>query len=71
MAVNDALRRRRDRVLKSTTSVVGHGPDKLGTLTEGVTLAFGDALPAQTRVVVAALARPGMLFEVEAVVALD
>jgi len=71
LAVIDALGGRRDRVLRITTYVVGHGPDKLGTLTEGVTQAFGEALPAQTLVGVAALALPGMLFEVEAVVALD
>lgn len=71
LAVIDALGARRDRVLRVTTYVVGHGPDKLGTLTQGVTRAFGDALPAQTLVGVAALALPEMLFEVEAVVALD
>ena len=71
LAVIDALGARRDRVLRITTLVVGHGPEKLGVLTEGVTRAFGDALPAQTLVGVAALALPGMLFEVEAVVALD
>lgn len=71
LAVLDAIGARRDRVLKITTYVVGHGPDKLGVLTEAVTRLFGDALPAQTLVGVAALALPGMQFEVEAVVALD
>jgi enamine deaminase RidA (YjgF/YER057c/UK114 family) len=58
------------QVVKITTYVVGHTPDRLGPLTAGVVAMFGDRLPAQTLVGVAALAVPPMLFEVEAVVLL-
>lgn len=57
-------------VLKLTTYVVGHDMAKLGVMTEAVLAAFGPTPPAQTLVPVPALAIPGMLFEVEAVVAL-
>ena len=57
-------------VAKITTFVVDHHPSRLEALTRGVTAAFGDRLPAQTLVGIQALAVPGMLFEVEAMVAL-
>ncbi|PTX00146.1 RidA family protein [Pararhodobacter aggregans] len=60
-----------ERVVKLTTYVVDHDPSKLGPLTEAVIALFGDRLPAQTLVGVSALAIPPMLFEVEAVVAVD
>ncbi|WP_370343867.1 RidA family protein [Pararhodobacter marinus] len=60
-----------ERVVKLTTYVVDHDPSKLGSLTEAEITMFGDRLPAQTLVGVPALALPSMLFEVEAVVALD
>jgi enamine deaminase RidA (YjgF/YER057c/UK114 family) len=60
-----------ERVVKLTLYVVNHDPAKLGILTAAVTQAFGDRLPAQTLVGVPALAVPGMLFEVEAVVIVD
>mgnify|MGYP003875591043 CR=1 FL=1 len=60
-----------ERVVKLTTYVVDHDPSKLGPLTEAVIAMFGDRLPAQTLVGVSALAIPPMLFEVDAVVALD
>lgn len=69
--VLDALGAAPDRVAKLTTYVVDHDESKLGTLTEAVTQMFGDRLPAQTLVPVPRLAIAPMLFEVEAVVALD
>jgi enamine deaminase RidA (YjgF/YER057c/UK114 family) len=60
-----------ERVVKLTLYVVDHDPAKLGPLTAAVIRSFGDTLPAQTLVGVPALAVPGMLFEVEAVVAVD
>lgn len=70
-AVLEGLGAGPERVVKLTTYVVDHDPSKLGSLTEAVMALFGDRLPAQTLVGVAALALPPMLFEVEAVVALD
>lgn len=69
--VLDGLGAGPERVVKLTTYVVDHDPSKLGPLTEAVIALFGDRLPAQTLVGVSALAIPPMLFEVEAVVALD
>ncbi|MGR3435510.1 MAG: RidA family protein [Shimia sp.] len=60
-----------ERVAKLTLYVVDHTPAKLGPLTAAVVRAFGDRLPAQTLVGVPALAVPGMLFEVEAIVAME
>ena len=60
-----------ERVVKLTVFVVDHDVSKLGVLTEQVTRLFGAALPAQTLVPVPKLAIDPMLFEVEAVVALD
>jgi enamine deaminase RidA (YjgF/YER057c/UK114 family) len=70
-AVLDALGVGPDRVVKLTLFVVDHDMGKLGVLTENVTRMFGAALPAQTLVPVPKLAIDPMLFEVEAVVALD
>lgn len=56
-----------EAVVKLTTFVVDHSPDKLAPLTAAVLSRFGDTPPAQTLIGVSALAVPGMLFEVEAV----
>lgn len=56
--------------MKLTVLVVDHDMSKLRVLTEQVTRKFGGSLPAQTLVPVPKLAVDGMLFEVEAVVAL-
>ncbi len=50
---------------------MNHDHTKLGVLTEAVMRTFGATLPAQTLVPVPALAIEPMLFEVEAIVALD
>jgi len=60
-----------DQVAKLTVYVVGHDPSKLEPLTKAVVAMFGDRLPAQTLVGVEKLAVDGMLFEVEAIVALE
>ena len=70
MAVISALDARPAQVVKLTVYVVGHDMSKLGVLTQAVIESFGDTLPAQTLVPVPKLAVDGMLFEVEAVVAL-
>lgn len=70
-AVLDALGASVDRVVKLTVFVVDHDMSKLGVLTQSVTRTFGDRLPAQTLVPVPKLAVDLMLFEVEAIVALD
>lgn len=49
------------------TSIVDHDLDKLEVLGKALHARFGDRLPAQTLSGVAALALPGMLFEVDAV----
>lgn len=59
-----------EQVAKLTVFVVDHDMSKLAVLTEAVTHAFGDRLPAQTLVGVDRLAIDAMLFEVEAIVAL-
>jgi enamine deaminase RidA (YjgF/YER057c/UK114 family) len=69
-AVLEALGAGPEGVVKLVVYVVDHDMGKLGVLTEAVVAMFGDRLPAQTLVPVPALAVPGMLFEVEAVVAL-
>ena len=68
--VLEALDATPDRVVKLSVFVVDHDMAKLGVLTEAVTRMFGGTLPAQTLVPVPRLAVDGMLFEVEAVVAL-
>lgn len=70
-AVLEALEAGPDQVVKLVTYVVDHDPSKLGPLTAAVMAMFGESLPAQTLVPVPCLAVPGMLFEVEATVALD
>ncbi|HEV7278274.1 MAG TPA: RidA family protein [Devosiaceae bacterium] len=60
-----------DQVAKLTVFVVDHDMSKLGVLTRSVVEIFGDRLPAQTLVPVPKLAIDAMLFEVEAIVALD
>ena len=70
-AVIDALGARPDQVVKLTVYVVDHDMSKLGVLTQNVMGMFGGALPAQTLVPVPKLAIDPMLFEVEAIVALD
>lgn len=67
----EGLGARPDQVAKLTVYVVDHQPAKLGVLTGAVTAMFGPHLPAQTLVPVPKLAVDPMLFEVEAVVALE
>jgi enamine deaminase RidA (YjgF/YER057c/UK114 family) len=59
------------QVVKLNVMVVNHDMSKLGVLTENVIRMFGKTLPAQTLISVPKLAIDPMLFEVEAVVALD
>ncbi|APG94594.1 exported endoribonuclease family protein (plasmid) [Sinorhizobium americanum] len=70
-AALDALGARPDQVAKLTVFVVDHDMSKLEVLTKNVEDMFGKALPAQTLIPVPKLAIDPMLFEVEAVVALD
>jgi enamine deaminase RidA (YjgF/YER057c/UK114 family) len=70
-AVLEALGASPAQVVKLTVFVVNHDHTKLGVLTEAVVRTFGGALPAQTLVPVPMLAIEPMLFEVEAIVALD
>ncbi|WP_075214884.1 RidA family protein [Mongoliimonas terrestris] len=67
----EALGARPDQVVKLTVFVVDHDMSKLGVLTETVVQMFAPTLPAQTLISVPKLAIDPMLFEVEAVVALD
>ncbi len=67
----EAIGARPDQVAKLNVFVVDHDMSKLGVLTETVTRTFGTTLPAQTLISVPKLAIDPMLFEVEAVVALD
>lgn len=71
VTVIEALGARPDQVVKLTVYVVDHDMSKLGVLTENVMRVFGGTLPAQTLVSVPKLAIDAMLFEVDAVVALD
>jgi enamine deaminase RidA (YjgF/YER057c/UK114 family) len=70
-AVLEALGAAPAQVVKLTVFVVDHDMAKLGVLTENVKRMFGPTLPAQTLVPVPKLAIDPMLFEVEAVVALE
>jgi enamine deaminase RidA (YjgF/YER057c/UK114 family) len=67
----DALGARPDQVAKLTLFVVDHDMSKLEVLTRSVKDMFGETLPAQTLIPVPKLAIDPMLFEVEAIVALD
>ncbi|RST19089.1 RidA family protein [Streptomyces sp. WAC05374] len=53
-------------VVRLGSYVVDHDPGKLEILGKALHAAFGDRLPAQTLSGVAALALPGMLFEIDA-----
>lgn len=70
-AVLEALGAEPRQVVKLSVFVVDHDMSKLGVLTDNATRMFGEALPAQTLIPVPKLAIDPMLFEVEAVVALD
>jgi enamine deaminase RidA (YjgF/YER057c/UK114 family) len=67
----EALGAKPNQVAKLTIFVVDHDMSKLGVLTQNIKAMFGDRLPAQTLVPVSKLAIDPMLFEVEAIVALD
>jgi enamine deaminase RidA (YjgF/YER057c/UK114 family) len=58
-------------IAKITIYVVGHHPQVLDRLMGARAAAFGEHKPASTYVGVEALARPGLLVEVEAVAVLD
>ncbi|NUP20579.1 MAG: RidA family protein [Streptomyces sp.] len=56
-----------EHVVRLGTFIVDHDAAKLESLGKALPARFGDRLPAQTLTGVAALALPGMLFEIEAV----
>ncbi|GAA3309898.1 hypothetical protein GCM10020295_75660 [Streptomyces cinereospinus] len=56
-----------EHVVRLGTYIVDHDLGKLEVLGEALHAAFGERLPAQTLSGVAALALPGMLFEIDAV----
>src|SRR5262249_13776937 len=58
-------------IAKTTFFVVGHHRQLLEPLMNARAAAFGEHLPASTYLGVEALARPGLLIEVEAVAVLD
>lgn len=60
-----------ESILKITIFVVDHHPQLLEPLMNAREAAFGDHKPASTYVGVQALARPGLLVEVEAIAVLD
>ncbi len=62
---------RPDDVARLTTYVVDHGPGKIQQVMAGRQAVFGDHLPASTYLGVQALARPGILVEVEATAVVD
>ncbi len=59
-----------EQVLKLTTLVVEHNESKLQQLTEEVKTIWREKAPTQTLIPVSRLALDGMLFEVDAVVAI-
>lgn len=67
----EAIGAKPNQVVKLNVFVVNHDMSKLGALTQNVVQMFGPTLPAQTLISVPKLAIDPMLFEVEAVVALD
>jgi enamine deaminase RidA (YjgF/YER057c/UK114 family) len=67
----EAIGAKPNQVVKLNVFVVGHDMSKLDVLTENVIRMFGTTPPAQTLISVPKLAIDPMLFEVEAVVALD
>lgn len=58
---------RLQHVVRLGTFIVDHDPGKLETLGKALHSRFGNRLPARTLSGVAALALPGMLFEVDAI----
>lgn len=54
-------------VVQIRTFVVDHRPERLAVIAEAVRRIWGDRPPTQTLIGVAALALPGMLFEIDAV----
>ncbi|WP_406271187.1 Rid family hydrolase [Nocardia sp. NBC_00881] len=58
-------------VAQLRTHIVDHDLDKLAVLGKKIAALWGDRPPAQTLTGVAALALPGMLFEVDAVAVRD
>ena len=56
-----------EHVVRLGSFVVDHDLDRLETLGKALHARFGERLPAQTLSGVAALALPGMLFEVDAI----
>lgn len=66
----EAAGARRHNVTKLTTYVAEYDQSLLPIMTRHLTAVFGDHLPAQTLVPVPRLALDGMLFEVDAVVAI-
>lgn len=56
-----------EHVVRLGSFVVDHDLDRLETLGRALQARFGERLPAQTLSGVAALALPGMLFEVDAI----
>jgi len=60
-----------EQVAKLTTFVVGHRPELIEPIMAARGAVFGEHRPASTYLGVEALARPGLLVEVEAVAVLD
>src|SRR5829696_2512008 len=60
-----------EHVAKLTTFVVGHRPELIERVMAARAAVFGEHKPASTYLGVEALARPGLLVEVEAIAVLD
>jgi len=67
----DAVGAKPSQVTKITTYLVGYNSSMLDVITQYVKDMFGSSLPAQTLVPVPRLALDGMLFEVDAIAALN